>query len=128
MFSIIIPSYNNLNYLKLCIQSLKKNSKFKHEIVVHVNDGKDGTLDFVKEENIKFTYTSYNAGICEGVNKASKVSTMKYLLYSHDDFYFCPDWDKTFVNEIKILKTNLFYLSGTMINNGQEIWCGNLET
>ena len=84
MFSIIIPSYNNLNYLKLCIQSLKKNSKFKHEIVVHVNDGKDGTLDFVKEENIKFTYTSYNAGICEGVNKASKISTMKYLLYSHE--------------------------------------------
>ena len=126
MFSIIIPSYNNLNYLKLCIQSLKKNSKFNHEIIVHVNDGKDGTLDFVKEENIKFTYTSYNAGICEGVNKASKVSTMKYLLYSHDDFYFCPDWDTTFVNEIKILKTNLFYLSGTMINNGQvNLECGN---
>ena len=95
----------NALWLASCTRC-KKNSKFNHEIVVHVNDGKDGTLDFVKEENIKFTYTSYNAGICEGVNKASKVSTMKYLLYSHDDFYFCPDWDTTFVNEIKILNTH----------------------
>ena len=29
MFSIIIPTLNNLNYLKLCIRSIKKNSTFK---------------------------------------------------------------------------------------------------
>ena len=28
-FSIIIPTFNNLEYLKLCIKSLLKNSKFK---------------------------------------------------------------------------------------------------
>ena len=119
MFSVIIPSYNNLKYLKLCIQSLKKNSKYEHEIIVHINDGNDGTLDYIKKQNIKFTYTNYNSGICEGVNKATKISTMNYLLYSHDDFYFCPEWDIVFENEIKIIKTDLFYLSGTMINNGK---------
>ena len=126
MFSVIIPSYNNLNYLKLCIHSLKKNSKLKHEIIVHVNDGNDGTLDFVKNEKIKFTYTDHNVGICKGVNKASKISTMEYLLYSHDDFYFCPEWDTVLENEIQKLNTNLFYLSGTMINNGQVFLdCGD---
>ena len=45
MFSILIPSFNNLNYLKTCIKSLKKNSKFDHQLIVHVNEGSDGTLD-----------------------------------------------------------------------------------
>ena len=27
MFSILIPTYNNLEYLKVCLRSLKKNSK-----------------------------------------------------------------------------------------------------
>ena len=39
MFSIVIPSWNNLEYLKLCIESLKKHSKFEHEILVHLYVG-----------------------------------------------------------------------------------------
>ena len=45
MFSILIPTYNNLEYLKLCIDSIKKNSNFKHQIIVHVNVGRDGTMN-----------------------------------------------------------------------------------
>ena len=50
MFSIIIPTFNNLNYLKLCIKSIKKNSYFNHEIIVHVNVGADGTIDYLKKK------------------------------------------------------------------------------
>ena len=126
MFSIIIPTLNNIDYLKLCISSIKKNSKYNHEIIVHVNIGNDGTLDYIKSENIKFTYSDYNAGICEGVNKASKISTTNFLLYSHDDFYFCPGWDLVLKNELDSLNTELFYLSGTMIQNGHvKLDCGN---
>jgi glycosyltransferase involved in cell wall biosynthesis len=53
MISIIIPSYNNLKYLKLCIESIKKNSKYNNEILVHVNEGKDGSIDYLKLNNIK---------------------------------------------------------------------------
>ena len=57
MFSIVIPSLNNLEYLRLCIKSLKKNSKYDNEIIVHVNLGSDGTVDFLKENKIKYTFT-----------------------------------------------------------------------
>jgi len=40
-FSILIPTWNNLNFLKLCIDSLKKNSRYKHQIIVHINEGND---------------------------------------------------------------------------------------
>ena len=126
MFSIVIPTLNNINYLKLCIKSIKNNSNFNHELIIHINQGTDGTIEFLKKEKIKYSYTKYNAGICEGVNLASKLSTTNYILYAHDDFYFCPGWDDALVNELKDLKNILFYFSGTMIQNGQvELNCGS---
>ena len=86
MFSIIIPTLNNLKYLKLCIKSIKENSKFNHEIIPHVNIGNDGTIQYLKNQNIIFTHTKYNAGICEGMNLAAEKSSNNYILYAHDDF------------------------------------------
>tara|TARA_A100001011_G_scaffold397472_1_gene498565 strand:+ start:3507 stop:4376 length:870 start_codon:yes stop_codon:yes gene_type:complete len=126
MFSIIIPTLNNLPYLKLCIESIQKNSKYNHEIIPHVNIGIDGTLDYLKANNIKFTYTENNSGICKGMNLAAKESKNDYILYAHDDFYFCPDWDLILKNEIDRIGHNLFYLSGTMMHRGQISFdCGN---
>ena len=126
MFSIIIPTLNNLNYLKFCIYSIEKNSKFDNEIIPHVNIGNDGTLEFLKEKKIDFTYTAYNSGICEGMNLAAKKSSTNYILYAHDDFYFCPDWDVILKKELDLIKHKYFYLSGTMMNNGQiKFNCGD---
>ena len=118
MFSIIIPTFNNIKYLKLCIESIKKNSTYKHEIIVHVNLGEDGTKEYLDKENIEYTFTNYNAGICEGMNKATKKANFDFILYSHDDFYFCPNWDQILNEEIKKIGHNRFYLSGIMMNNG----------
>ncbi len=126
MFSILIPTFNNLEYLKLCIKSLKKNSYFNNQIICHVNIGEDGTVDFLKKNNIEYSYTGYNSGICEGINKASKLTKYDYYLYAHDDFYFCPKWDYILFNEVKRIGHNNFYLSGTMMNQGQiQFDCGN---
>ena len=118
MFSIIIPTFNNIKYLKICIESIKKNSTFNHEIIAHVNLGEDGTKEYLDKENIEYTFTNYNAGICEGMNKATKKANFDFILYSHDDFYFCPNWDEILNEEIKKIGHNRFYLSGIMMNNG----------
>ena len=54
MISIIIPTYNNLDYLKICLDSIKKNSVYNHEIILHINEGVDGTLKFAEDNNIAF--------------------------------------------------------------------------
>ena len=119
MFSIIIPTLNNLEYLKFCIKSIKRNSKLKNEIITHVNIGDDGTIDYLQQEKIDFTHTDYNSGICEGINKAAKLAKFNYMLYAHDDFYFCPNWDEILEKEVKKIGHNNFYISGTMMNEGQ---------
>ena len=127
MFSIIIPTFNNLDYLKKCIESIKKNSTYNtHEIIPHVNDGSDGTLNFLKENSFTYTHTVHNSGICTGMNMAAKKSKTNYLLYAHDDFYFCPNWDHILKKELDNIGHNKFYLSGTMVNNGQiDLDCGS---
>ena len=116
MFSILIPTYNNLEYLKICIDSIKKNSKFKHQIIVHVNEGSDKTIEYLKKNNLDFTYSEKNIGMSLALNTASKLAKLDYILISHDDFYYCPNWDTEFVNELNLLNHKNFYLSGTMVN------------
>jgi glycosyltransferase involved in cell wall biosynthesis len=113
--SILIATLNNINYLKILINSIIKNSKFVHEIIVHVNENNDDTIHFLKKKNIKYSFSSNNIGLCSSINKAYKLSTNKYLLYAHDDMYFLPNWDSILSSEVDKLSSNNFYLSGTMI-------------
>ena len=116
MFSIIIPTYNNLEYLKLCIASIKKNSTFDHEIIVHINEGNDGTLEYLKDQKYKMSFSKENAGVCVGFNKAVALADCKYIVLAHDDMYFCPNWDVVFADEIKKYPENKdFFISGTMV-------------
>ena len=116
MFSIIVPTYNNLDYLKLCLKSIKDNSSFDHEIIIHVNEGSDGTKSFLENINQKFTYSAKNEGVCVAFNKAVKKANKKYIVLAHDDMYFCPNWDKVFQTELNKLPADSdFFLSGTMV-------------
>ena len=119
MFSILVPTFNNLEYLKICINSIKKNSKFNHQIIVHVNEGKDGTFDYIKNSNLEFTFSEQNIGMPKALNEASKLSKKNYILISHDDFYYCPGWDEELINNVNSINHKNFYLSSTMVGAGQ---------
>lgn len=117
VFSILIPSWNNLPYLKCCVNSIQKNSAYPHQIVVHVNEGTDGTLDWVKSQNLAYSHSKENAGVCYGFNAASALSTCSYIVLSDDDFYFAPGWDRCLLDEIKKLDHIYFCLTGTIIEH-----------
>ena len=114
--SIIIPTFKNYDYLKLCISSIEKNSKYSHQIIVHINGEDKKTEDFLLEKNISYTKSIDNIGLCSGVNIAAKKSKSEYVMFSHDDMYYLPLWDQHVENEIKNLNTNNFYLSLTHIS------------
>jgi glycosyltransferase involved in cell wall biosynthesis len=115
MFSIIIPTWNNLPFVKLCVKSIRDNSAYRHQVILHINDGSDGTLQWAKDEGIDYTYTPGNAGICVAVNYAGSLITQDYVVYMNDDMYVCPGWDTQLANEIKALDTDNFMFSSTMI-------------
>jgi len=49
MFSIIIPPGTTLRCCNVH-RSIRQHSAYAHQIIVHVNDGSDGTLAWVREQ------------------------------------------------------------------------------
>lgn len=114
-FSILIPTWNNLPYLKQCIGSIKEHSTHEHQIIVIVNEGNDGTVAWLESEKIEFVHHVENVGICTGLNSATDLITHEHLVYLNDDMYVLPDWDSTFQKCISSIPHDHYMLSGTMI-------------
>lgn len=115
IFSILIPTWNNLKYLQLCIESIEKNSTFEHQILIHINEGNDGTLNWVKEKGFTYTHSIENIGVCLALNGLRPLIETDYILYMNDDMYVCPEWDKFLWEEIQSLPDNKFFISSTLI-------------
>jgi glycosyltransferase involved in cell wall biosynthesis len=115
-FSILIPSWNNLEYLKLCINSIRENSFFAHQIIVHINEGKDGSLEWIKyQKDIDYSFSKDNSGVCYALNICRTMVDTNFIVYMNDDMYACPDWDKELNDEIEKIGHNYFFLSATVI-------------
>jgi len=116
VFSILIPTWNNLAYLKLCIESIRKNSYLSHQVIVHINESRDGTLQWIQaQEDIDYTFSEKNIGICYALNVGRELVSADYILYMNDDMYACPGWDQEFLREIQQIGHPYFFISGTAI-------------
>jgi len=116
MFTIVIPSWNNLPYLRLCVESLRRNSRHAHQILVHVNDGSDGTRDWIAREGIEHTASDANLGICFAVNLAAARARTDFVMYMNDDMVAAPGWDMALERALgQIAGRGMFMLSGTMV-------------
>jgi len=122
MFSIVIPTWNNLDFLKLCVNSIRKNSQSEHEIIIHINDGSDGTLEWVQSQGIKYSHTAKNIGICLAVNHLVAQASHDWVLYMNDDMVACPGWDTAFAKAIESSDTDLALFFSTLIqaDNGRN--------
>ena len=97
-----ISTYNNLHYLKIAIDSVRKNSYFKDApFIIHAENCTDGTDEWLKTVKDKYNLEYYidknkvPLGIGGGMNFcANKVKT-EYIMFLHSDFYVTTDWDKS---------------------------------
>jgi glycosyltransferase involved in cell wall biosynthesis len=115
-FTILIPTWNNLGFLQLCLKSLRKHSSLDHEIIILVNDGSDGSKEWVEQQqDLKFIHFNGNVGICVAMNKGALYAQNEYLLYLNDDMYVLPGWDNALLEEVNSIGHNNFFISSTMI-------------
>ncbi len=119
MFTILIPTWNNLSFLKLCVESIRRHSAFDHEILIHVNDGSDGTLEWVRNQGLRHTHSTGNIGICFALNQLSRLATRDWLLYLNDDMVCTPGWDTALLAATSRLATPLCFLSSLLIEPNQ---------
>lgn len=74
--SFVLLTYNQLDYTKLCIDSIRKNNyKNSYQIIIVDNNSTDGTVEWIKaQEDIKVVYNNDNKGFPKGCNQGIEIS------------------------------------------------------
>lgn len=106
-YSVIIPSLYEVDgeYLKLCVESLRK-SGFDGQIIVVTNGSKyNPPLDEI--EGISIHLHTRDQGQCGAVNRGAQVATGDYLMISNSDMYYAPGWDKYLIPHYNVFSPNL---------------------
>ena len=94
--NIVIVTYNNLDYTKLCIRSiLDKTAYPNYEIIVVDNDSTDGTKDYLKSiegNNIKVVLNDENLGFAKANNIGIRLSEGEYVILLNNDTIVTRGW------------------------------------
>lgn len=91
LVSIIIPTYNCVNEVEKCIQSVLNQSYDNIEIIIIDDCSSDGTQERIKnlhdKNKIKTFYNSTNKGVSYSRNRGIKEASGKYIMFlDGDDF------------------------------------------
>lgn len=97
--SIIIVSYNNLQLLENCLNSVYENigNTITYEIIVVDNNSQDGTLKMLQEKfpGVKVIDNQENFGFAKANNQGMKIAKGRYfLLLNNDTFVFRDSLEK----------------------------------
>lgn len=101
-----ISTYNNLPYLKIAVDSVRKNSYFKDApFIIHAENCTDGTNDWLQENFEKYNLTliiepnnEVVRGIGGGMNVCADHVETEYICFLHSDFYVTKNWDKALLD------------------------------
>tara|TARA_R100001591_G_scaffold99610_1_gene105933 strand:- start:5871 stop:6743 length:873 start_codon:yes stop_codon:yes gene_type:complete len=95
-----ISSFNNLNYLKLAVKSVRENSYYKDApFIIHTENSVDGTNEWLKENSEKWNFDYYiedndnPIGIGGGMNFCAERVKTEFINFLHADFYVSKNWD-----------------------------------
>lgn len=90
--SIIIPTYNGLQLLSNCIESIREHSDVPYEIIVVDNGSRDGTQEYCRKERLILISLPENQGFPVACNKGLAVAAGEQLLVLNNDCKVTPNW------------------------------------
>lgn len=97
-FSIIIPSFEDLDLLKLCLKSLSLNSCFTHQACISCSD--EDVISFLEEHKndydnlfIDWIVINHGCGLSTGYNAAVSLAQHDYIVIADSDHVFSFEWD-----------------------------------
>lgn len=91
--SIIIVTFNGLEYTKLCIESIRKFTKRgSYEIIVIDNNSTDGTKEWISnQDDLKIILNEDNLGFTAACNEGISIAVGDILLLNND-IIVTPRW------------------------------------
>lgn len=117
-----ISTYNNLEYLKLAVHSVRKNSFFNDAtFIIHAENCTDGTDEWLKQNSVQYNLTYFveknevPVGIGGGMNFCADRVETEYIMFLHSDFYVGKNWDKALLDVIERYPNEKLWVSSHRI-------------
>ncbi|CUS97754.1 Glycosyltransferase, GT2 family [Candidatus Chrysopegis kryptomonas] len=120
--SIIIPVFNQLEYTKLAIESIRKYTYIPYELIVVDNASTDGTYQYLSTlQDAKLIRNPENYGFPKAVNQGIAHAEGDYIVILNNDVIVTDKWLERLIEHLK--KDNSIGIVGPMSNyvNGIQI-------
>ena len=116
--SIIIPNFNGEQFLKECLNSIKKQNFSHYEVIIVDNGSNDGSVEYLNENYDEFTLiqNQENLGFATAVNQGIKASNAEYVFLLNNDTELEVECVSKLLNCIDN-DENIFGVSSKMIQN-----------
>ncbi len=85
--SVVIPNWNGLDLLKICLPSLKKQSFANFEVIIVDNGSTDGSKEYILKNfpDFKLISLEKNYGFSPAVNIGMKAADSNYVVLINND-------------------------------------------
>jgi len=102
--SIVIPVFNQLEYTKNCLESIRMNTRIPYEVIV-VNDGStDGTAEYLMTQKDLIIITNKkNYGYPYSCNQGIRKAVNKHVVLLNNDTIVTENW---LVNLLEVMEQN----------------------
>ena len=100
--SIIIVTYNSVQDIQPCIQSIRSNTSISHETIVVDNSSSDGTREYLKtRKDINVILNNMNNGFSYATNQGIKASKGEYIVLLNPDTIVTKNWASRIISHFK---------------------------
>ncbi len=100
--SIIVPTWDKLEFLKPMMESIEKNTQWPFELIIVDNASNDGTQEYVLNSGLKmdgqYIRNEENKGFSIPNNQGAKVSKGDFLCFLNNDTLVTKRWLTAMMN------------------------------
>jgi GT2 family glycosyltransferase len=120
--SVVIPSWNGKENLKICLPSLFKQDFKDFEVILVDNSSTDGTVDFVRKNfpKTRVIVNKKNLGYTGAVNVGTKYSKAPYVAILTDDTKLDKRWLIEMLTALE--NQDSMAIAGCNIKNTSEVY------
>jgi GT2 family glycosyltransferase/Flp pilus assembly protein TadD len=95
--SIVILTFNQVEYTKECLKSIQKHTPEPHEIIFVDNNSTDGTVNWLrkltqKNKSYRLIENKQNLGFAKGCNQGIEASRGEFVLLLNNDVVVSEGW------------------------------------